>query len=269
MLDPNNIVQLNKEIMEAIDKGSPLLGELRQEVKQLQRETRQIRPQSTTSISLVGTDGGNNQISYDPFLIQIIRVVDSNSNQYCLEALTHEVDLDRLSKKHETNNTSLWRLVEKLNLDSIKQLSPVFKKNIEERSKSWIQVYREITEWAILLDLLEKDYGTDTLIVFDGFIRSKMFAHGLFGKFINLVKKAIEEHYEKNRRKIYIVGLAKHTQVLECYRLAMALEGTMRQPYACYAVVPEIMKARAYQWSESYQGGGRWGKLCGWNYVFR
>ena len=35
-----------------------------------------IQPRTTTSISLVGTDGGNNKIQYDPFLIQLIRVVE-------------------------------------------------------------------------------------------------------------------------------------------------------------------------------------------------
>ncbi len=255
MLEPDNLIQLDKEISEAINSDLPLLSVLRAETAKLKSDTRQIRPQSTTSISLVGTDGGNNQVSYDPFMVQLIRVVDSSHNQYCLEALTPNSDLDYLNRKHANENSALWQLTLKLGLTHIKELSPVFKKSADQRSESWIQVYREITEWAVLLTLFEKDYGTDTLIIFDGFIRSKMFSKGLFGKFIELIEAGINKNYKKNKRKIYLVGLAKHTKVLQCYSLAMALEGAMRPPYACYSKVPDNMKERAYQWSESFMGG--------------
>ena len=74
-------------------------------------------------------------------------------------------------------------------LQALQQLSPVFKLDVEQRSSSWVQVYREMTEWAVLFSLVrEKDFGTDTVIVCDGFLRSKMFAkdsggEGLFKKY--------------------------------------------------------------------------------------
>ena len=39
-----------------------ILDELRSDVRPLIGKTNRIKPQTTTSISLVGTDGGNNQI---------------------------------------------------------------------------------------------------------------------------------------------------------------------------------------------------------------
>jgi hypothetical protein len=32
------------------------------------------------------------------------------------------------------------------------------------RSPTWLQVYRELVEWSVLLDLLKKDYGRRTFV---------------------------------------------------------------------------------------------------------
>lgn len=71
-----------------------------------------------------------------------------------------------------------------LGITELPQLSPVFKRDADERSASWVQVYREMTEWAVLFSLVcDRDFATDTVIVCDGFLRSKMFARGLFKKY--------------------------------------------------------------------------------------
>ncbi len=69
-----------------------------------------------------------------------------------------------------------------LNVRSLAALSPMIYEVREgqQRPPSWTQVYRELTEWAALLDLLKKDYGSDTLIIFDGLLRSKVFRGTLF-----------------------------------------------------------------------------------------
>jgi hypothetical protein len=108
-----------------------------------------------------------------------------------------------------------------------------------------------MTEWAILFSLIrEKDFGTDTVIVRDGFLRSKMFKGTLFGDLRRGIDEAISRQYGKNRRRIYLAGIAKHSNVLQIYRMALALEGVMRNTYPCYLEVPKVLEKRAYKWDE-------------------
>lgn len=90
MIDPASQAKLREAIADCIDSDHGLLDGLRDEIRPLKNVTRHIQPRTTTSISLVGTDGGNNQLQFDPFLIQLVRVVDSSNNEYCLEAVSPE-----------------------------------------------------------------------------------------------------------------------------------------------------------------------------------
>ena len=70
-------------------------------------------------------------------------------------------------------------MMEYLEVDRLDQLSHMIRESEDRRptSNSWVQVYRELVEWAILFSIIRvKDFGTDTLIVFDGLLRSKVFA---------------------------------------------------------------------------------------------
>ncbi len=77
MLDPQSHAKLKSEIRKQIGQDMHVLESLRCEVKPLASTVRRILPRTTTSISLVGADGGSNQIQFDPFLVQLVRVVDS------------------------------------------------------------------------------------------------------------------------------------------------------------------------------------------------
>lgn len=136
-----------------------------------------------------------------------------------------------------------------LGATSLKSLSGVF--DPDDRKPSWINVYREMTEWAILFSILrERDFATDTVIVRDGFLRSKMFVGGLFGKLREGIEQAIQGQFERNKRRIYVVGIAKHSSVLQIYRMALALEGILKTTYPAYLDVPREMEKRAYKWDE-------------------
>src|SRR6476469_6109766 len=98
MLESDSHEQLKREIAERIEADRALLDQLREEIRPLRGAVRKIQPRTTTSISLVGTDGGNNRIQFDPFLIQLVRVVDSSNNEYCLEAITPTTNVLDLSR---------------------------------------------------------------------------------------------------------------------------------------------------------------------------
>jgi hypothetical protein len=70
MIDPATQTQLKEAIANCIGTDQGVLDALREEVRPLRKAMRQIQPRATTSISLVGTDGGNNQLQFDPFFIQ-------------------------------------------------------------------------------------------------------------------------------------------------------------------------------------------------------
>ena len=260
MLEPASQTALRDEIKRQITEDKNLLAELRTEVRPLISQTRRISSRSATSISLVAADGGNNQLRFDPFLVQLVRVVDSSNNEYCLEAVSPTMSVSALSARQFGDRghlTALGRLMRYLGVEELPELTHMIRRDGGGRpnSPSWVQVYRELVEWAILFAIVrEKDFATDTLIVFDGFLRSKVFAKDLFRRYREGIQEGIDRHFRTNRRRVYLVGVAKHSKVLSRYRLSMALEGVMQSPFPCYVEIPRELEEKAYIWSEYARG---------------
>jgi hypothetical protein len=195
MIDPASQVQLKEAIADCIGADQGVLDGLREEIRPLKSATRRIQPRATTSISLVGTDGGNNQLQFDPFLIQLVRVVDSSNNEYCLEAVSPTTPVQKLNERQFAADglarTALGEMMIFLRAGSLPTLSHMIRATDKGKpvSPSWVQVYRELVEWAILFAILKKDFGTDTLIVCDGLLRSKVFAKDLFQRLIQGMKE--------------------------------------------------------------------------------
>jgi len=264
MIEPESQKILKQEIIERMMADRAMLDRLRAEIRPLRDMVRRIQPRSTTAISLVATDGGNNSLQFDPFLMQIVRVVDSSHNEYCLEAVTPTTSVDDLGAKQfdESGNprTALGKLMAFLKISRLQELSPTMRSNEDDRpiNPSWIQVYRELVEWAILFHILrEKDFGTDTLIIFDGLLRTKVFAGDLFKKYLAGLREGIESQEKKNRRKLYLAGVAKHSKVLTRYRLAMMLEEVLTTDYPTYLEIPRELEEKSYLWPE-YARGDDW-----------
>ena len=263
MIDPATQVQLKEAIADCIGTDQGILDELREEIRPLRGLTRRIQPRATTSISIVGTDGGNNQLQFDPFLIQLVRVVDSSNNEYCLEAVSPTTPIAKLNHRQLTSDgspqTALGEMMQFLDVETLPALSHMIRPTDSGKpvSPSWVQVYRELVEWAILFAILKKDFGTDTLIVCDGLLRSKVFANDLFQRLLQGMRTRIDEQWQRSRRHVYLAGVAKHSKVLSRYRLAMALEGVLQSDYPAYAEVPREVEERAYVWSEFARGDDR------------
>jgi hypothetical protein len=259
MIDPTILAEIRRSVQSCIELDKPILQQVIDEAQPLISNQRRIQPRSTTSVSLVAADGGNNDLRFDPFQVQIIRIVDSNRNEYWTEVISPTTPLRDLNRKHidEAGNpiSPLGKMMIGLNVRSLSELSPMIYEVREgqQRSPSWTQVYRELTEWAALLDLLRKDYGSDTLIIFDGLLRSKVFRGTLFRDLGTLFEREIERH-RQSRRNVYLVGVAKHSKVIERYRLAMKISGILRGNYPAYVEVPYEIEAKAYVWPEYARG---------------
>jgi hypothetical protein len=262
MIDQETYRHLKAEIELRTAADRSLLDKLRADVRPLLSGTKRIHPRATTSISLVATDGGNNSLRFDPFMVQVVRVVDSNDNELCLEVVTPTTPIADLNRRQFSASgqpiTSLGRLMTALNIDSLTKLSHFIREGEDglPRSATIVQVYRELVEWAVLYDLLKKDFGSDTLIVFDGDLRSKAFAGELFIRYGELLKAEIDRHLLQ-RRSIFLVGVMKSSTVLSRYRLAFALEGILRGTYPAYLEVPYELEREVYIWEESFRGEDR------------
>lgn len=264
MIDTQAQLQLKQQITERMIQDRALLDQLRLEIRPLRGAVRRIHPRSTTAISLVGADGGNNRLQFDPFLIQLIRVVDSSNNEYCLEAITPTTSVKDLGARQfdsaGRSRTALGEMMVYLGVDQLPELSHMIRSNDGDRptSPSWVQVYRELVEWATLFRIVRsKDFGTDTLIVYDGLLRSKVFAGELFKGYLRGIQEGIDTQARQSRRKLYLAGVAKHSKVLARYRLAMSLEHILTTDYPAYIEIPRGIEEKAYVWSEYARGDDR------------
>lgn len=260
MIEPESIEQLSTEIAACVQRDARILDELRESVRRLKKNTRRIHPRVATAISLVGTDGGSNRIHFDPFMIQLVRVVDSAQNERCMEVITPSIDFDHLNARHFNSDgsgkTPLGKMMVCLKIERLELLSPVFKADPAQRALSWVQVYREMTEWAVLLSLVrEESFASDTILLRDGFLRSKMFMNK-FQDYRRALEEAIESQFRRSKRRVFVVGIAKTSKVIQTYRLAMALEGVMRTAYPCYTKVDADIEKSVYKWDEYSTGGG-------------
>ena len=264
MIDPQSLSELRTAIRNQVAGDRVLLEQLRKEVQLLKSHVRRIQPRTTTSISLVGTDGGNNQLQFDPFLIQLVRVVDSSNNEYCLEVVSPTTNATGLSRRQFESNgnprTALGKMMAFLGVDHLVKLSSMIRTNDDDRpvSPSWVQVYRELVEWAILFTILrEKDFGTDTIIVCDGLLRSKVFTGDLFKKYLLGLQEGIETQYKKTKRRVFLAGVCKSSKVLDRYRLVMALESILTTDYPAFVEIPRDLEEKAYIWTEYARGDDR------------
>ena len=265
MFSPEDIPKLRTAVRECALGDRKLLDDLRKEVQSLKPNVRTIRPRSTTSISLVASDGGNNKLNYDPFYFQLVRVVDSNGKEECLDTVSPTTDTDLISKRQFNDDgspkTNLGFLMRDLKCSTLNELSHMIPKGSKVRnepdkvSPSWVLTYRDLCEWAVLYHrICYTSFSTNTLIVRDGLLRSKLFRGELFIQLRKKIEDAINRILKEKRIKVFLVGLAKHSKVLARYSLAMSIENILPGGEPRYARVPRELESKAYVWSEWSRG---------------
>lgn len=260
MLSQEAVQSLKVQVNQLLAQERAALEQLREHASRLRGSVERIQPRAATSISLVGTDGGNNKVQYDPLLVNLVRVVDSSSNEYHLEAVTPNLTLAELDSrqfdKSGAPKTALGRMMKYMKAGSLGEICQVFgTRDDAERSPSWMGEYRGLHEWAVLFHLVrEKDFATDTIILRDGPFREKMFKPGYFSKFRDGLAEGIETQLKSKRRRLYLVGIMKKSKLFQKYRLALALEGTFHTKYPCFARIPEEMMQVVFgRWPEWIQ----------------
>lgn len=265
MFTTDELPQLREVIAERARRDKDLLEKLRHEVRLLRADVRSIKPRSTTATSLVASDGGNNKLAFDPFYIQLVRVVDSYGKQLLLDSVSPTSDTDEVSArqfdKDDKPTTALGRMMRDLGVAKLDKLSHMVpsgdtcRNNPEKVSPSWVLVYGDLCEWAVLYDrICFHTFATDTLIVRDGLLRSKMFRGELFIKWRQNVQEAINRVRRDDKRRVSLVGVAKHSKVISRYQLALAVEDVLASGEPKYVQIPREMEAKAYVWPEYARG---------------
>jgi hypothetical protein len=262
MFDTDALPELRKTIRDRAHADKKLLDDLREEVHSFACEVRTIKPRSTTAVSLVASDGGNNKLTFDPFYVQLVRVMDSYGKQLCLDAVSPTTDTEELSKNQFNSDgsarTAMGKMMIGLGVEplTLNRLSPMIPdgRKIRERPE-WVLVYRDLCEWAVLYERICHDsFATDTLIVRDGLLRSMIFRGEFFMIWRKKVEEAIARIYHKDHRQVFLVGVAKHSKVITRYQLAMAIEGIFPSGEARYVRIPRELEAKAYIWERYARG---------------
>jgi hypothetical protein len=250
VFDPDRLPELQRLVREATRGDASLLEEVLNQVASL-KPVMAIQPRNTNSVSLVASDGGNNRLEFNPFSLMVVRVVDTYGVEQFLDVISPHTDTEALGRRHLDQRTPLGTMMHELGAASLAELSPMI--SAQKKSSGWPLVYRELCEWAVLYDLVcHSAWGSDTLVIRDGLLRTKVFAKDLFAELYRKLRAAIERSRKERRRDIFLVGIAKHSRVIERYRLAMAIAGTLPAGQPCYVAVPVELQHQVYDRRPEY-----------------
>jgi hypothetical protein len=118
-----------------------------------------------------------------------------------------------------------------------------------------VRTFRDIIEWAVLLDMAWEPERSSILLIRDGLLRSKSMKEGT----VNRLAKSFEDAY--NEKGTLLVGVAKKARVLSYYSLAMTLEGIFNRSYPCFCEIPEEIELISYNYAASWLGKRNFGDL--------
>jgi len=248
-----NLNRLQDKILDAYRVDDPIFCKFRQFAKDL-GHPKKLQRHSVNSVAFVSTDGGDNRLAFNPAAIELVRIVDSNGYEYVLDAIASSSKLSELNKRLDSNFLvkPLADLCYELNIQDISKLSSLLG-GLGEAGKSTgaMRCYRDIVEWAVLYNLVKKTWGSDTIIVRDGLLRTKSFKLTIFPEIDKKIRVATEQHLEE-KVNISIVGVAKQNAVLSKLALALELEATFHKPFACYVEVPKHVEAECYNFDRTW-----------------
>lgn len=211
-------------------------------------DVREIGYRRCYAISPVATDGGDNRLSFDPVNLEIVRVVDSNGQERLQKILPLSGGESVLRAAFDPDSDShvpvLVRFLERLDIE-FDELSYFLQPAEGENDlRAAIRPFRDIAEWAVLLEIAWKPGQSKALVIRDGLLRAKTVRKETIPR---LARSFEEAHREQGS---LLVGVAKRSKVLNYLSLALALEGTFSKNYPCFCEISREIEQRAHpRWS--------------------
>jgi hypothetical protein len=259
--DLNNAAQ---ELREAAQVELPKVEILRNKVRAL--TVQELGYRQCLAVAPVATDGGENRLSFDPLNVEILRVADSEGREHFQKFIPLGGNPEQIQKLFE--DVPLLKIF----LDRIKvpyrDLSFFLPGNkrepAEEEAKlgpsdedlrKYVRSFRDIAEWAVVLDLAYSGKGVKMLVIRDGLLRSKSMSI----KAMEALAKAFKQAYQETGAML--VGVAKRSKVLSYLSLALALEETLRKPYPCFVEVNKELEEECYNFAGTWMQGQAFGKM--------
>ena len=239
---------------EAVEKEAIQVDELRQEVRRLAVRKLDHRPCKT--IAPLATDGGENRLTFEPLNLEIIRVVDSEGQELVQEVIAISED-DSVFREMSRRLPVMQQLLRSLGIEfeGLSYLLGSKKSRDVERvsdNRGRVRAFRDIVEWAVLLDLASRDWPVDVLLLRDGLLRTKTLKRETFPKMDVAFRRIFEGQATQGKRKVFLLGVAKTSAVLSKLSLAMLLERTFDRDYPCYAEVPQDLEAKCYNFDRTW-----------------
>lgn len=258
-----DIDELREKVASAYKADDRLLQKFRGYARRLRDKVRPLRTYSVNAVSFVSADGGDNRLTFNPAVVELVRVVDSRGNQCALDAVGSTASLEELEERAKPGTPHvvppLQRLCSDLGLP-LRKLSYLIL-GLEKSGKSTgaIRCYRDIVEWSVLYDLVTNptiQWGGDTILIRDGLLRTKSFRRDVFPKIDQKLRAGIAAHRARNV-SLSLVGVAKQSAVLGRLAVALELEAAFHKEYPCYVQVDTDIEADCYNfdrtWLETYE----------------
>lgn len=258
-----NLDVLRERVRAAYKADDPIITKFREYARRMRNNVKSLRTYSVNAVSFVSADGGDNRLTFNPAVVELVRVVDSRGNQCALDAVPGTITLPELEQRTTANSgTSVAPLV-RLCQDLGKSLSDLsyLIRGLGQAGKSTgaIRCYRDIVEWAVLYDLAANpsmQWGGDTILVRDGLLRTKSFKREVFPLIDQKLRQSIAGHAAKNVT-LSLVGVAKQSAVLSRLAVALELEETLHKPFPCYVKVDDDIESDCYNfdrtWLDTYE----------------
>jgi len=254
---------LRRRIRDAQAVNHPLLDVFRGYARRIAQDIKPLRAYSVNAVSFVSADGGDNRLTFNPSVIELVRVVDSLGNECALDAVPNTAALNELQKRAEAGSSYTVAPLQRLCADlgtELRHLSYLLRAaGTPGKSTGAIRCYRDIVEWAVLYDLVTNpavQWGADTILVRDGLLRTKSFTRAVFPRIDALIRQGVHKHQARNVQ-LSVVGVAKHSSVLGKLALALELEATFHRDYPCYVRVPSDIEEACYNfdrtWLDTYE----------------
>ncbi len=224
-----------------------ILDEQREIARELKKDVRRLGHYQGSTVAFVAADGGDNRIhlnasmSAGPAVVELVRIVDSNGREQALEAFCG-TEGDNVFDK----NSPAHRLCRELGQEKVADLSPFLGNKNLSRSVQMSE-YREIVEWAVLHDLLTgKAWGSDTLLVREGALRTRAFTPSSFEALDKKIRGAHEQH-KRDGINMYFAGVAKQTALLNRLHSALLLENVFDREEPQFVHVPRDIAEKFYK----------------------